>query len=238
MLRAKNAMLISICSIFFQMASISSLFEGKVSGPHARPLKVKVVATDEPVSYRGQDGTEKQALSVAVSDGNDCIKLVCYDPAKFPKLRLGNSIVLREVIRKGDEMPRYVAVSDGNDCIKLVCYDPAKFPKLRLGNSIVLREVIRKGDEMPRYVAVSDGNDCIKLVCYDPAKFPKLRLGNSIVLREVIRKGDEMPRYVVATRTNQIFLTGSINVPAAHTTEGIHILNPAPAEPVPVSQAL
>ena len=150
MLRAKNAMLISICSIFFQMASISSLFEGKVSGPYARPLKVKVVATDEPVSYRGQDGTEKQALSVAVSDGNDCIKLVCYDPAKFPKLRLGNSIVLREVIRKGDEMPRYV----------------------------------------------------------------------------------------VATRTNQIFLTGSINVPAAHTTEGIHILNPAPAEPVPVSQAL
>ena len=131
-----------------------------------------------------------------------------------------------------------VAVSDGNDCIKLVCYDPAKFPKLRLGNSIVLREVIRKGDEMPRYVAVSDGNDCIKLVCYDPAKFPKLRLGNSIVLREVIRKGDEMPGYVVATRTNQIFLTGSINVPAAHTTEGIHILNPAPAEPVPVSQAL
>ena len=85
------------------MATISSTFSDRGTGPYSRPLKVKVVSTDEPVTYRGTDGSEKKALHPAISDGEQVVKLVCYDQAKFTKLAEGNTIVLREIIRKTEE---------------------------------------------------------------------------------------------------------------------------------------
>ena len=85
------------------MATISSTFSDRGTGPYSRPLKAKVVSTDEPVNYRGKDGSEKKALHTAISDGERVVKLVCYDQAKFPKLADGNTIVLREIIRETED---------------------------------------------------------------------------------------------------------------------------------------
>ena len=55
------------------------------------------------MNYRGTDGSEKKALHTAISDGERVVRLVCYDQTKFHKLAEGNTIVLREIIRKTEE---------------------------------------------------------------------------------------------------------------------------------------
>ena len=85
------------------MVTISSTFSDRGTGPYSRPLKVKVVSTDEPVNYRGTDGSEKKALHTAISDGERVVRLVCYDQTKFHKLAEGNTVVLREIIRKTED---------------------------------------------------------------------------------------------------------------------------------------
>ena len=94
------------------MAKISSTFSDRGTGPYSRPLKVKVVSTDEPVTDRGTDGSEKKALHTAISDGEQVVKLVCYDQTKFPKLAEGNTIVLREIIRKTEGTQSIVATKN------------------------------------------------------------------------------------------------------------------------------
>ena len=85
------------------MTTISSTFSDRGTGPYSRPLNVKVVSTDEPVNYRGTDGSEKKALHTAISDGERVVKVICYDLTQFPKLAEGNTIVSREIISKTED---------------------------------------------------------------------------------------------------------------------------------------
>ena len=126
------------------------MFGNRGSGPYSRPLKVKVIKRDEAMTYRGGDGNQRQALSCAVSDGSSTAKLVCYDPAQFSRLSVGNTVLVRECIRKME---------------------------------------------------------------------------------------DTQPTIIV-TKASKIFLTGAIDVPEHHQVEANNILNPPPAETLPIKSAL
>lgn len=87
------------------------MFKERDNGPYSKPLKVKVVARSEIIKYSGADGTEKQSLAVAVSDGTTVIKVTCYDCAKYSKLAVGNTVILRDVIRKKDDDQRSLVIT-------------------------------------------------------------------------------------------------------------------------------
>lgn len=76
------------------MTTIAAVLR-KPAGPYSQPLRVKVLARSEIVKYRGSDGTDKQSLTVGISDGSSCCKLVCFDQSKFSKLKLQQCVVLR-----------------------------------------------------------------------------------------------------------------------------------------------
>lgn len=86
------------------MATLHSIFDNRSTGPYAKPVKVKVVArAEQPLKYKGPDGSDRQALTVAVSDSTSCCRCVCYDTTKFGKLTTGQTVVLREIIRKRED---------------------------------------------------------------------------------------------------------------------------------------
>lgn len=89
------------------MTSISNMFKERDNGPYSKPLKVKVVARSEIIKYSGADGTEKQSLAVAAT----VIKVTCYDCAKYSKLAVGNTVILRDVIRKKDDDQRSLVIT-------------------------------------------------------------------------------------------------------------------------------
>ena len=93
------------------MSSIESMFGNRGSGPYSRPLKVKVIKRDEAMTYRGGYGNQRQALSCAVSDGSSTAKLVCYDPAQFSRLSVGNTVMVRECIRKMEDTQPTIIVT-------------------------------------------------------------------------------------------------------------------------------
>ena len=80
----------------------------KGAGPYGQSIKARICATASLIPYTGQDWTNKQAMTVDLCDGDKCIRLVCYDAGKFPKLRVDNVIVLRELIVKSVETPAYL----------------------------------------------------------------------------------------------------------------------------------
>ena len=64
--------------VFLQMTSTNKVFGEKKTGPYPLGLKVKVVARDDVQSYK-KDGEEKEVLTCAVSDGEEVLKVLCYD---------------------------------------------------------------------------------------------------------------------------------------------------------------
>lgn len=123
------------------MTTIEEIFGNNQQGPYATPLKVCVLAKGETIAYKSADGTDRQAMNVAVSDGNTCVRVVCYDKTKFAKLTVGNNVVLREIIRKREEGsnfivatkstkiftcgPVFVPESHKAECVKIVNPPPA-----------------------------------------------------------------------------------------------------------------
>ena len=66
------------------------------------------------MTYRGGDGNQWQALSCAVSDGSSTAKLVCYDPAQFSRLSVGNTVMVRECIRKMEDTQPTIIVTQAS----------------------------------------------------------------------------------------------------------------------------
>lgn len=69
----------------------------KVNGPFQKAIKVKVADVSSPSTY-SKDGEEKKLLTAAVTDGVTVMKLVCYDPSQFSRIKSGSAILLRNVI--------------------------------------------------------------------------------------------------------------------------------------------
>ena len=84
------------------MATIQDCLKQQRTGPYSKSLKVRVVGQGELLKYR-TNGEERQCLTVAVSDGETCAKVLAYDPTKLKKLTVENSLVLRDVIVKQEE---------------------------------------------------------------------------------------------------------------------------------------
>ena len=73
------------------MASISTVFKDRGTGPYSKALKITVVAVDDqPLTYKGKDGTAKASLSSAGSDGERIVKIICYDPTKFSRFTVSS----------------------------------------------------------------------------------------------------------------------------------------------------
>jgi hypothetical protein len=69
----------------------------KANGPFQKAIKVKVADASSPSNYT-KDGEEKKFMASAVTDGVTVMKLVCYDPSQFTKIRSGSTMLLRNVI--------------------------------------------------------------------------------------------------------------------------------------------
>ena len=85
------------------MTSIKDAFEKRTTGPYSQRIQIKVVACGEVATYKAQDGETRNTLSVAVSDGKECIVTKVYDEAKFQKFKIGSCLALRDVIKKNEE---------------------------------------------------------------------------------------------------------------------------------------
>ena len=67
------------------MATIrDSLKQG--TGPYSKSLRVRVVGQGELLKYRA-NGKERQCLTIAVSDGETCSKVLAYDSTKLRSCR-------------------------------------------------------------------------------------------------------------------------------------------------------
>ncbi|KAL4235512.1 hypothetical protein ACF0H5_003909 [Mactra antiquata] len=57
-------------------------------------LKCKVLVVNEPVTYN----TDKKSLIVGLSDSSMVGKCICYDIQQFPRFKIGNVLLLRNII--------------------------------------------------------------------------------------------------------------------------------------------
>ena len=64
------------------MTSIKKVFKENKTGPYSLGVKVKVVARDEVQIYK-KDGEDKSVLTCAVSDGEEVMKVICYDKSSL-----------------------------------------------------------------------------------------------------------------------------------------------------------
>ncbi|KAL4233146.1 hypothetical protein ACF0H5_007831 [Mactra antiquata] len=64
------------------MSTLSSVLKNKSPGPYQKGIKVTVVAASVELKYKARDGKEKSLISVAISDGEEVIKYVVYDPSQ------------------------------------------------------------------------------------------------------------------------------------------------------------
>ncbi|XP_052243517.1 uncharacterized protein LOC127853222 [Dreissena polymorpha] len=92
------------------MTSIDAAFTERGTGPYTLALKVKVVAVKPAEVYR-KDGEEKRVMNFAMSDGITTAKGICYDPAKFCKLQVGNTLVVRNSIRRTEDEVRVLILT-------------------------------------------------------------------------------------------------------------------------------
>lgn len=84
------------------MTGFADIFQAKNLGPYAKPIRAKVVANGEVSTYT-YNNEEKKCLAIALSDGSRVVRGVAYDQFKFVKLKVGNSVVLRDVISKTED---------------------------------------------------------------------------------------------------------------------------------------
>ncbi|VDI34808.1 Hypothetical predicted protein [Mytilus galloprovincialis] len=77
------------------MNNIEKLMKLPGNTPYHVPLRVKVVAVSATTKYQ-RDGVEK----IAVADGTGYKTAICYDSAKMSMLKLDNSVMLRNYIKK------------------------------------------------------------------------------------------------------------------------------------------
>lgn len=92
------------------MASLNEIFQESSHAPYAKPLRVKVVARGE-VSHYTVQGDSRQCLSIALSDGNEVVRGLAFDPSKFSRFLFGKSVVLRDIIRKIEDGRKTIVIT-------------------------------------------------------------------------------------------------------------------------------
>lgn len=93
------------------MSTLKDAFQQKGSEPYTKPLKVTVVACNQPQSYSNSAGEEKRCMHCAVSDNVNVAKVIVYDDSKFAKFQLNNTVVLRDVIKKQEDCIMNIVVT-------------------------------------------------------------------------------------------------------------------------------
>jgi len=83
-----------------QMSTLKQVLE---EGPCERPIKVKVVARGDILTYQ-KDGQERQSLHCAVADNEEAARTVIYDQTQFRRFEEGSSVTLRNIIVRAQQL--------------------------------------------------------------------------------------------------------------------------------------
>lgn len=87
---------------------LASLMKSVVgNSPYPKKVTVKVLCTDPKTTYVNEKKERRELMNTVVADNSKPVKCVVYDPKKFHRFTPGNSIILRNIIRK----PEGIAVT-------------------------------------------------------------------------------------------------------------------------------
>lgn len=70
--------------------------------PYTKSLKVKVICKKNEFAYKNDKGEDRVLINCAVADSSKAVKCTVYDRAKFPRFKAGQSLILRNIIKKPD----------------------------------------------------------------------------------------------------------------------------------------
>lgn len=85
----------------------SSIFLAELMGqsgqvPYTKSLKVKMICKENEFAYKNDKDEDKVLINCAAADSSKAVKCTVYDSAKFPRFKAGQSLILRNIIKKPD----------------------------------------------------------------------------------------------------------------------------------------
>ncbi|KAJ8313568.1 hypothetical protein KUTeg_008129 [Tegillarca granosa] len=70
--------------------------------PYTKSLKVRVISREKEFSYKNKKNEERVLVNSAIADATRAVKCTIYDSSKFARFKEGQSIILRNIIKKSD----------------------------------------------------------------------------------------------------------------------------------------
>lgn len=90
----------------FQAAftSLADLVKGKGQVPYTKSMKVFVVCADPEKQYVNEANEQKALVNCVIADETSAVKCTVYDKTKFGRFKEGATVILRNVIKKIDNI--------------------------------------------------------------------------------------------------------------------------------------
>ncbi|XP_052236049.1 uncharacterized protein LOC127847850 [Dreissena polymorpha] len=168
------------------MTSIDAAFAEQGTGPYSLALKVKIVAVKLAEVY-WKDGEEKRVMLFAMSDGNTTAKGICYDAAKFCNVQVGNTLIVRNTIRRTEDEGRVLILTSAS---KVLMSAPLQVPPPHVQDGE--RLLNPPPEDEPREVPVQAGMVPIKTITVqDDSSKTQVTLWRDAVQSDV-RPGDHV----------------------------------------------
>ena len=84
--------------------TLKHLMQQHGQSPYAKSIKVKVVCHSDIVRYRNDKQEDRQLLNAVIADSTKAVKCTIYDAQKFNRFIEGNSVIIRNCIKKPDSI--------------------------------------------------------------------------------------------------------------------------------------
>ncbi|KAJ8319356.1 hypothetical protein KUTeg_004447 [Tegillarca granosa] len=82
--------------------SLADLLSQAGQVPYTKSLKVRVISREKEFSYKNEKNEERVLVNSAIADATRAVKCTIYDSSKFARFKEGQSIILRNIIKKSD----------------------------------------------------------------------------------------------------------------------------------------
>ncbi|XP_052242484.1 uncharacterized protein LOC127852570 [Dreissena polymorpha] len=143
------------------ITSINAAFAERGTGPYSLAFKVKIVAV-KPAEVYWTDGEEKRVMHFAMSDGNTTAKGICCDAAKIGKVQVGNTLIVRNTIRRTEDEGRVLILTSASKVLMSV---PLQVPPQHVKDGErLLNPPPAEIEDEPREVPVQGGMISIKTI--------------------------------------------------------------------------
>lgn len=97
--------LLLICFLFqAAFITVKELMQGNSQVPYTKSFKVLVVCKDPEKMYVNEAKEERFLINCVVADATKAVKCTVYDRTKFSRFQEGNTIIIRNVIKKTDNI--------------------------------------------------------------------------------------------------------------------------------------